>query len=149
MFLKYASAVICFPGGYGTLDEFFETLTLIQTLKVEPFPLILYGRSYWRGLEGWIREQLIPKYIDSEDVEIFRTVDRPQDVIALLKEGQKRVWWQPVEVPLETAAGNGARRARPPLAGERSEDTGEGTRYGRRPRPSTRAHAKPSAKPPQ
>src|SRR5688572_14332832 len=88
MFLKYASAVVCFPGGYGTLDEFFETLTLIQTLKVEPFPIIVYGRRYWSGLEGWIREQLIPKYIDPEDIDIFRTVDRPRDVIKCVKEGQ-------------------------------------------------------------
>src|SRR5882724_8811324 len=55
MFVKYASAFICFPGGYGTLDEFFETLTLIQTLKIQAFPIILYGSAYWNGLVDWIR----------------------------------------------------------------------------------------------
>ena len=57
MFTKYASAFICFPGGYGTLDELFEVLTLIQTLKVEPFPVVLYGSKYWGGLVEWMREQ--------------------------------------------------------------------------------------------
>src|SRR6266581_1554812 len=66
MFTKYATAFICFPGGYGTLDETFETLTLIQTLKVEAFPIILYGSNYWSGLAEWIRKQLMPRYIDSE-----------------------------------------------------------------------------------
>src|SRR6185437_14932488 len=50
MFVKYASAFICFPGGYGTLDEFFETITLMQTLKIEAFPIILFGSAYWTGL---------------------------------------------------------------------------------------------------
>ena len=54
MFVKYASAFICFPGGYGTLDEFFETMTLTQTLKIEPFPIILFGREYWSGLHEWM-----------------------------------------------------------------------------------------------
>src|SRR5207253_1078015 len=63
MFVKYASAFICFPGGYGTMDEFFETLTLIQTLKVEAFPIILYGSKFWGGLAEWMRDSLIPQYI--------------------------------------------------------------------------------------
>src|SRR4051812_50079802 len=55
MFVKYASAFICYPGGYGTLDEFFETITLIQTLKSEAFPVLLYGSEYWDGLVAWMR----------------------------------------------------------------------------------------------
>src|SRR5882724_6296290 len=55
MFVKYALAFICFPGGYGTLDEFFETLTLMQTMKTEAFPIILFGSAYWNGLVDWIR----------------------------------------------------------------------------------------------
>src|SRR5438045_3017335 len=58
MFVKYASAFVCFPGGYGTLDEFFETITLVQTLKVEAFPIILYGSEFWSGLVRWMNEQL-------------------------------------------------------------------------------------------
>src|SRR5215208_830553 len=57
MFVKYASAFVCFPGGYGTMDEFFETLTLIQTLKIEAFPIILYGSKFWGGLAEWMRGQ--------------------------------------------------------------------------------------------
>src|SRR5438874_612424 len=77
MFTKYANAFICFPGGYGTLDETFETLTLIQTLKVEAFPIILYGSEYWSGLDAWIRRALRPKFVDPEDTDIYRIVDSP------------------------------------------------------------------------
>src|SRR6478752_5653198 len=81
MFVKYASAFICFPGGYGTLDEFFETLTLIQTLKIEAFPIILYGAEFWSGLLDWIRKQMIPQFIDYEDVDIFRVVNTPKEAV--------------------------------------------------------------------
>src|SRR5690349_17524612 len=54
MFVKYAAAFICFPGGYGTLDEFFEVLTLVQTLKIEAFPILLYGKDFWDGLVEWM-----------------------------------------------------------------------------------------------
>src|SRR3989440_4186181 len=67
MFTKYASAFICFPGGYGTLDEVFETLTLIQTLKVEAFPVLLFGKKHWSGLLDWMRDQLLRGFIDPED----------------------------------------------------------------------------------
>src|SRR5437660_11488779 len=76
MFTKYGSAFISFPGGYGTLDETFETLTLIQTLKVEAFPVILYGSKHWNGLVDWVKT-LAPEYLDAEDVEIFKLVDDP------------------------------------------------------------------------
>src|SRR5256714_649139 len=75
MFVKYASAFVCFPGGYGTLDEFFETITLVQTLKVEAFPIILYGSEFWSGLVRWLRKTVIAEYADAEDIEIFRIVD--------------------------------------------------------------------------
>src|SRR5258705_3796750 len=58
MFVKYSSAFVCFPGGYGTLDEFFEIVTLIQTLKTEAYPIILFGTTYWSGLVSWLREIL-------------------------------------------------------------------------------------------
>src|SRR3954464_14516789 len=75
MFVKYAAAFVCFPGGFGTLDEFFEIVTLIQTLKTEAYPIILFGKSYWSGLVTWLRETLIPHFIDGEDVDIFKIVD--------------------------------------------------------------------------
>src|SRR5215212_4343448 len=83
MFTKYASAFISFPGGYGTLDETFEVLTLIQTLKVEPFPIILYGTEYWGGLAEWIQAKLKPEFIDPEDTDIFRIVDSPKEAVRL------------------------------------------------------------------
>jgi uncharacterized protein (TIGR00730 family) len=146
MFVKYASAFVCFPGGFGTLDEFFETMTLIQTLKVEAFPIVLYGSDYWNGLAEWMRKQLLPRYIDAEDIEIFRIVDSPRDVVRLIRSGTRRHWWRPRDEALLKAVGNGDRWSKNPLAGPRAGDTGEGTLYGRRPHRSGRKHAKPMKK---
>src|SRR3954469_4740846 len=90
MFVKYAAAFICFPGGYGTLDEFFETVTLIQTLKSEAFPVLLYGSEYWDGLVAWLRRQLIPKFIDPEDIDIFRLVDTPEEAVKQIRQGIRK-----------------------------------------------------------
>jgi hypothetical protein len=135
MFVKYAEAFICFPGGFGTLDEFFETMTLIQTLKVESFPVILFGTSFWTGLVEWMRHQQIPNFINERDLDIFRIVDRPKDVVDLVVESQKKHWWGPTEKELKKIAGNGAGKAAGPMSpSAKSTETGEGTRYGRRPR---------------
>ena len=148
MFTKYASAFVYFPGGYGTLDELFEILTLIQTLKVEPFPVVFYGTPYWAGLVEWMRATLIPKYIDGEDIDIFRIVDTPKDVVKTVKQGMKRHWWRPLEA--EAAGVNGKGRTQRPLeAAAAAADTGEGTRYGKRPKRPERKHAKPTVKPEQ
>ena len=151
MFVKYASAFVCFPGGFGTLDEFFETITLVQTLKVEAFPIILYGRSFWGGLEKWMKQQLLPKYIDAEDVEIFRIVDSPRDVVKQVVSGVKKHWWAPIDDALKKAAApmTPVVVAGGPVTGAKTQDTGEGTRYGKRPRMTTKKHAKPSPKPQQ
>jgi uncharacterized protein (TIGR00730 family) len=146
MFLKYASAFICFPGGYGTLDEFFETVTLIQTLKAEPFPVILYGTRHWTGLVEWMRSQLVGKYIGNEDLDIFRLVDRPQDAVALVLESQKHRWWSPKDKKLAAEAEAedqaGSAKETPLVADAWARKTGEGTRYGRRPQRA----AKPGSK---
>jgi uncharacterized protein (TIGR00730 family) len=150
MFVKYAEAFICFPGGYGTLDEFFETITLIQTMKVEPFPILLFGSWYWRGLEEWIRGVLVPHhFIDAEDMDIFRLVDTPEEAVRLVKQGMKKHWWQPLDDELKKAAGTPARAAAGPLEGAHSAATGEGTRYGHRPRKTDKPHATQSRKPQQ
>jgi len=151
MFVKYASAFVCFPGGFGTLDEFFETITLVQTLKVEAFPIILYGRSFWGGIVEWMKEQLLPRYIDPEDIDIFRIVDRPEDVVRLVVAGIKKPWWQPIDDSLQTAAAPMTPVLVPggPVTGSKSQDTGEGTRYGKRARKTTKKHARPSRKPQQ
>lgn len=149
MFVKYASAFICFPGGYGTLDEFFETITLIQTLKVEAFPIILFGSEYWNGLAQWMRGTLSPHFIDDEDLDIFRIVDTPQEAVKLVEQGIKRHWWRPLDEELCRTAGDGAHRKKNPLAGPKSSATGEGTRYGKRPSRPDKKHVKAGRKPAQ
>lgn len=149
MFVKYASAFICFPGGYGTLDEFFEVLTLVQTMKIEAFPIILFGSHYWGGLAEWMRKTLCPAFIDCEDIDIFRIVDTPQEAVRLVRQGVRKHWWRPLDDELSRAAGNGTHRTKNPLAGARAGDTGEGTRYGKRPRRPEKKHASPGRKPTQ
>ena len=153
MFVKYASAFICFPGGYGTLDEFFETVTLVQTLKVEPYPIVLYNSGYWSGLVEWLREQLLEgKFIDPEDIDIFRIVDSPKDAVRLVRQGIKKPWWRPLDADLQkaTAAPEVTRKSKPmEETPATAQDTGEGTRYGTRPVRTGKKHAHPSAKPEQ
>lgn len=82
MLVKYATAFILFPGGFGTLDEFFETLTLIQTKKLKPFPVILYGKEYWEGLINWLKDTVISNsYLDKEDLEIFKLLDNIDEIV--------------------------------------------------------------------
>ena len=147
MFVKYASAFVCFPGGYGTLDEFFETVTLIQTLKSEAFPVILYGSDYWGGLIDWINQQLKPRFIDAEDVDIFRLVDDPRECVRQVRLGIKHHWWKPDDAELNQAvSGNGRNRKANPLEGGKAANTGEGTRYGSRPKQTGKKHASPGKK---
>jgi uncharacterized protein (TIGR00730 family) len=87
MFLKYAMAYIVMPGGFGTLDEFSEALTLIQTKKMRPFPIVLVGSSYWAGLIEWMKTtQLNTGKISKEDLEIFRIMDDPQQIVDYVKK---------------------------------------------------------------
>ena len=86
MFLKYAVAYIILPGGFGTLDECFEALTLIQTKKMKPFPVILVDSCYWAGLMEWIKETLLEQgMIAKEDQHIFRVMDEPQEIVDYIK----------------------------------------------------------------
>src|SRR5438105_15128636 len=77
MFIKYSHAFVCFPGGFGTMDELFESLTLIQTLKIDPFPVILFGSDFWGGLSGWLQQTMAEKFstIKSEDLQFFHLSD--------------------------------------------------------------------------
>ncbi|UCC22286.1 MAG: TIGR00730 family Rossman fold protein [Planctomycetota bacterium] len=80
MFVKYAHGFIVFPGGYGTMDEFWEALVLIQTLKQVYFPVVLMGSEYWQGLLEWMNEKMLKEhnYISAEDREVFTIVDEPE-----------------------------------------------------------------------
>jgi uncharacterized protein (TIGR00730 family) len=82
MFMKYSQGYIVLPGGFGTLDEMFEALTLIQTHKMIKFPIILVNRAYWNGLIAWIEEQLLDQeMIHHDDLKLFRIVDTAQDAV--------------------------------------------------------------------
>lgn len=86
MFLKYAQAYIGMPGGFGTLDEIFEALTLIQTKRIKPFPVILVGSSYWNDIIDWMRSSLLAlKYISPEDLDLFTLLDDPDEVVHTIK----------------------------------------------------------------
>ncbi len=80
MFIKYSNAYIIFPGGFGTMDEFFEALTLIQTRKIRNFPVVLFGSQYWRGLLAWLTSTMLnEKMINSEDLGLIYLTDSPKD----------------------------------------------------------------------
>ncbi len=147
MFTKYADAFICFPGGFGTLDEMFETLTLIQTLKIDAFPIVLYGSDYWGGLADWMKKHLVPHYIDGEDVDIFRIVDTPEEAVKQVRQGINKHWWAPAEAVKVQKREKEGPKAKTPLSGYRTRDTGEGTRYGQRPRISSKKHIDFSKRP--
>jgi uncharacterized protein (TIGR00730 family) len=87
MFVKYAQGFIVFPGGFGTLDEFFEAITLIQTQKVTRFPVILVGADYWKGLVDWIKNTLVTnKAIATEDVDIFSLTDDVDEIVEIISD---------------------------------------------------------------
>ena len=85
MLVKYASAFVIMPGGLGTLDELSEVLTLIQTNKIKPFPVILFNSTFWRGLLDWLHSTvLLPGYISEEDLHLLRISDDPEDVLDIV-----------------------------------------------------------------
>lgn len=87
MFVKYAMAYIIMPGGFGTLDEMFEAVTLIQTHRIHPFPVILMGSDYWAGLVDWIRDRLLAhKRISPGDIDILQVIDEPEEVVKAVKK---------------------------------------------------------------
>ncbi|NTW00492.1 MAG: TIGR00730 family Rossman fold protein [Oscillochloris sp.] len=86
MFVKYASAFVIFPGGFGTLDELFEALTLIQTGKVHNFPIILFDSAYWAGLLSWVCDTMLPRgKVNASDLNLITLCDDPAEVCALIK----------------------------------------------------------------
>ena len=91
MFVKYSEAFVVFPGGLGTLDELFESLTLIQTGKVKRFPVVLYGSEYWNGLLVWMQERLLAEgMVSADDQALVQVVDTTEEVCALATGGPPR-----------------------------------------------------------
>lgn len=90
MFVKYASAYVIMPGGFGTMDELFEAVTLIQTHRVMPLPLILFGTEYWGGLIDWIKTRMVEAGTISEgDLDIIQITDDPDEIVKYVKESKK------------------------------------------------------------
>lgn len=87
MFIRYAQAYVVMPGGFGTLDEFFEAITLIQTDKIKPFPVILMGSDYWSGLLDWIKAKLRDDLgmISPDDLDLIQVIDDPEEVVKTIK----------------------------------------------------------------
>jgi uncharacterized protein (TIGR00730 family) len=91
MFVRYSGAFVVLPGGYGTLDELFEALTLIQTGKIRFFPVVLVGSDYWRGLVDWVRDRLLAAgNIDADDIDMLRVTDSIDEVVAICREAAER-----------------------------------------------------------
>jgi len=87
MFVKYGQAYVMLPGGYGTLDEFFEIITLIQTKKIDPVPVILLGNKYWDTFMKWGKEVLLDgDFIEAKDLDIFQIVNTPEEVIEIIRK---------------------------------------------------------------
>ncbi|MEK9957308.1 MAG: TIGR00730 family Rossman fold protein [Flavobacteriaceae bacterium] len=96
MFVKYAQGFIVLPGGIGTLDELFEAFTLIQTEKIQRFPIILVGSEYWRDLIEWIKNTLLKeKYISEEDLDLIEVVDTAEEVVTSLSNFHKKGLYRP------------------------------------------------------
>ena len=97
MFVKYSQGFIVMPGGFGTLDELFEAITLIQTHKIGKFPIILVGKKFWSGLVDWIKETLLDSYhnISEEDIELLNIVDTDDEVIEILNKFYEKYSLEP------------------------------------------------------
>ncbi|HEY0378878.1 MAG TPA: TIGR00730 family Rossman fold protein [Pyrinomonadaceae bacterium] len=89
MFVKYSTAFIIFPGGFGTLDELFEALTLIQTRKIKNFPVVLFGSSYWGGMLKWVEEMMLTEgKINADDLRLLHLTDSPAHVVEIVVQSQ-------------------------------------------------------------
>jgi uncharacterized protein (TIGR00730 family) len=113
MFVKYAEAFIIFPGGFGTLDELFEALTLIQTGKVRDFPVILFGSGYWSGLRKWIEDTLVAEgKISPDDLDLLVVTDSPEEAVSIVTECYERHCAKLAGAPASVGARTG-RQPRP------------------------------------
>lgn len=97
MFIKYAQAFVYIPGGFGTMDELFEVLTLVQTKKIQPVPIVLIGKSYWSGLLDWIKTTMLEKEhnINPADLNLFHVTDDPEEVVKIIKSHYKKADLKP------------------------------------------------------
>jgi len=132
MFVKYADAFVCFPGGFGTMDEFFESMTLIQTDKTPPMQVVLMGRDFWTPAVDWMRDVMLGRFhnISPEDLDLFSLTDDVDEACQLICEHYERQMTAAKALPAE--------EGRAAAAAERM--TAEGTRWGVSPDRSRRRH---------
>jgi len=96
MFTKYSQGFIVLPGGFGTMDEFFEAITLIQTNKIGKFPIVLVGKKFWEGMIDWIKSSLLEeKNINAADLNLFIVVDNPEDAVKQINKFYKKYLLKP------------------------------------------------------
>jgi len=96
MFLKYAQGIVCMPGGFGTMDELFETLTLIQTGKIERIPVVLFDSDYWCGLVDWLKGRMLKELkVSPDDLELFTVVDKAENVVSYINDFYARAQLRP------------------------------------------------------
>ncbi len=87
MMVKYAVAFVCFPGGFGTMDELFEAVTLVQTHKIRPVPVVIVGSEYWAGLFEWLKKRVLEEgMISPEDMDIVQLLDDPTEIVRFIKD---------------------------------------------------------------
>ncbi|QGF24158.1 TIGR00730 family Rossman fold protein [Raineyella fluvialis] len=92
MFLKYACGVVALPGGVGTMDELFETVTLVQTGKLTSFPIIMYGCDYWQGVRQWMERSMVPAgYVSPDDLALVRATDDLDEIVELMLTAETRI----------------------------------------------------------
>jgi uncharacterized protein (TIGR00730 family) len=102
MFVKYSTAFVVFPGGYGTFDELFEALTLVQTGKIKRFPVILFGRRYWQGLLDWLKDTVAgERKINPEDLDLFTVTDDPAEAVRIIVEAREAKPATTIHEPVE------------------------------------------------
>ena len=109
MFVKYSQAFVVLPGGFGTLDELFEAITLVQTRKITRFPIVLVGTEYWGGLIEWIRSTMLPSgKISAHDLDLIHLTDDPHEAVRIIVEGHTRAEQALIEARAQAEAGETA-----------------------------------------
>ena len=95
MFVKYACGFVIFPGGFGTMDEFFEAMTLIQTLKIDPFPVVCVGTDFWGGMIDWLKKTMVEDYatIAPEDLDLFKLTDSVEEAVDFIHQRYDHAAW--------------------------------------------------------
>lgn len=104
MFVKYSQAFVVLPGGFGTLDELFEAITLVQTKKITRFPIVLVGTEFWGGLLDWVKTSMLPSgKISPQDIDLIHLTDDPEEVVQIIVEGHTRAEQEIIEARAQAA----------------------------------------------